>query len=208
MVLTVTERGANMNYFDAVQHRRSYYAIDGSCPVSDERLKELLVSSVKYAPSAFDCRSSRALLLLGNGHQTLWKIVLDSLRPLVPADKFPSTEQKISAMAAGYGTVLFYEDESVLKDLGERFPLYQENVSNWAEQGSGMLQYVVWTGLEAEGLGASLQHYNPLIDQAVAAAFGIPQTWRLIAQMPFGVPIAPPSPMDYGDAAARVRVVE
>ena len=197
-----------MNYFDAVQHRRSYYAISGACPISDARLKELLVASVKHAPSAFDCRSSRALLLLGNGHQTLWNIVLAALRPLVPADKFQSTEQKIASMAAGYGTILFYEDEAVLKELGERFPLYKENVSNWAEQGSGMLQYVVWTGLEAEGLGASLQHYNPLIDQQVAAAFQIPDTWRLIAQMPFGVPTAPPAPMDYGDVEARVRVVE
>ena len=30
-----------------------------------------------------------------------------------------------------------------------------------------MLQLVVWTALEAEGLGATLQHYNPLIDDEV-----------------------------------------
>ena len=29
---------------------------------------------------------------------------------------------------------------------------------------AGMLQLAVWTALAEKGLGASLQHYNPLID--------------------------------------------
>lgn len=28
-----------------------------------------------------------------------------------------------------------------------------------------MIQFAVWTALETEGLGASLQHYNPIIAQ-------------------------------------------
>lgn len=42
--------------------------------------------------------------------------------------------------------------------------------------------------LEADGIGASLQHYNPIIDEEVKRAWGIPQEWSLIAQMPFGEP--------------------
>jgi uncharacterized protein len=49
-----------------------------------------------------------------------------------------------------------------------------------------------WTSLEQEGLGASLQHYNPLIDQQVANTWGIPQDWSLKAQLVFGKPTGQP----------------
>lgn len=49
-----------------------------------------------------------------------------------------------------------------------------------------MAQLTVWTALAEENLGATLQHYNPLIDTAVANEWQLPKSWKLIAQMPFG----------------------
>jgi predicted oxidoreductase (fatty acid repression mutant protein) len=49
-----------------------------------------------------------------------------------------------------------------------------------------MLQHVLWTALEAEGLGANLQHYNPLVDAKVAEQWNLPTTWKLTAQLVFG----------------------
>lgn len=49
-----------------------------------------------------------------------------------------------------------------------------------------MHQFAIWTALEAEGLGANLQHYNPLIDEKVAAQWGIDADWVLSAQLVFG----------------------
>jgi len=49
-----------------------------------------------------------------------------------------------------------------------------------------MLQYSLWCALEAEGLGANLQHYNPLIDGKVGEAFGAGEGWSLKAQLVFG----------------------
>jgi len=46
----------------------------------------------------------------------------------------------------------------------------------------------VWTALEAEGFGANLQHYNPLIDEKIAATWNIPQVWSLKGQLVFGKP--------------------
>ncbi|MDO4224168.1 MAG: nitroreductase family protein, partial [Acinetobacter sp.] len=40
-------------------------------------------------------------------------------------------------------------------------------------------------------LGASLQHYNPIIDDEVAATFGVPASWKLRAQLVFGSVEAP-----------------
>ena len=49
-----------------------------------------------------------------------------------------------------------------------------------------MTQFAIWTALEAEGLGANLQHYNPLIDQKVASEWGVDADWELNAQLVFG----------------------
>jgi hypothetical protein len=54
-----------------------------------------------------------------------------------------------------------------------------------------MHQYVIWTALEMEGFGASLQHYNEVIEASVKAEWQIDSNWKLIAQMPFGKPTAP-----------------
>ena len=75
---------------------------------------------------------------------------------------------------------------AVVEDLQSRFPLYRDNFPRWSEQASGMLQYVVWTSLAEQNIGASLQHYNPLIDEKVREEWRLPQSWRLRAQMPFG----------------------
>ncbi len=55
----------------------------------------------------------------------------------------------------------------------------------------GILQFIVWTALETEGLGASLQHYNPLITPQVLSTWNLPSSWSLVAQLPFGKPSAP-----------------
>lgn len=50
---------------------------------------------------------------------------------------------------------------------------------------------LVWTLLEAEGLGASLQHYNPMIDERVSQEWNVPSEWRLQAQLVFGKSTGP-----------------
>ena len=69
-----------------------------------------------------------------------------------------------------------------------------------------MLQFTLWTALEDAGMGASLQHYNPLIDGQVRAAWELPESWQLIAQMPFGVPTAPAGDKQVQDGKTRMRV--
>lgn len=88
----------------------------------------------------------------------------------------------------------------------DSFPLYKDNFPVWSDHTNAMHQYVIWTALEAEGLGASLQHYNPLIDSAVQKEWNIPENWKLIAQMPFGKPLAAPGDKEYKDVDARVKI--
>ena len=46
-----------------------------------------------------------------------------------------------------------------------------------------MHQFAAWTALEAEGLGANLQHYSPLPDQKASETWNIPLEWSLKAQL-------------------------
>ena len=92
---------------------------------------------------------------------------------------------KMATFAAGTGTVLFFEDQNVVKGLQEQFPSYAENFPIWAEH-SAIAQFSTWTALHTEGLGASLQHYNPIVDEQVHAEMGYSENWKLRAQLVFG----------------------
>ena len=195
-----------MNLFEAMKNRRSRYALSAKSPISDKELEQLLRDAVQYTPSSFNSQSSRAVLLLGDNHSSLWNIVMDTLRAIVEPERFAETEAKINSFAAGYGTVLYFEDISIVEGFQKAIPNYSENFPVWSNQSAGMLQYAVWTALSAKGLGASLQHYNPIIDDAVKLKFDIPKEWKLIAQMPFGTSLSEPAPLQYNNLAERVIV--
>ncbi|MDD4722095.1 MAG: nitroreductase family protein [Acidaminococcaceae bacterium] len=195
-----------MEFYEAIKTRRTRYDIDSTATIGDNRIEEILRDAVKNAPSAFNSQSSRAILLLGENHVKLWSIVKEILCSKVSEENFAPTDAKINSFAAGHGTILYYEDMAVIKNMQEAVPTYADNFPVWSMQSAGMLQYVVWTALATEGMGASLQHYNPIIDEEVAQVFSVPKSWKLIAQMPFGSPTGEPAELEYMDLANRVLV--
>lgn len=195
-----------MKLIDIMKLRRSRYQLTPSSPISDTQLKELLEEAITYTPSAFHSQSSRTILLLGDEHLKLWDIVKETLKEIVPPKAFVNTEAKLNTFAAGYGTILYFEDQDVVSSLQKDFPTYADNFPIWSNQSSGMLQYVVWTMLAEAGLGASLQHYNPLIDEKVAKAFDVPTNWKLISQMPFGVATGEDAPLEYMPIDKRLKI--
>ena len=70
--------------------------------------------------------------------------------------------------------------------MQEQFALYADNFPVWSEQSGGMAQFSVWLILTEAGVGASLQHYNPLTDDAARQEWNVPASWKLGAQIPFG----------------------
>lgn len=191
----------------AIEGRRTYYSLSDKSPISDNEIKDILDFAILHVPSAFNSQSTRVVLLLNDNHKKLWNIVKSVLKTIVPADAFASTEAKIDgAFAAGYGTILYYEDTNVVEGLQNAFPNYSENFPVWSQQTSAMHQYTIWTLLEEAGFGASLQHYNPIIDEEVAKAFKINPKWKLIAQMPFGTPVGEVGPKEFEPLENRVVV--
>lgn len=181
-----------MEYINAIKHRRSYYGISKKSPISDEQLEKLVSEVVANTPSPFNSQSPRVVLLLNENSDKLWDIVMETLRKKVPAEKFSPTEKKVNSFKAGYGTLLYFEHVPTTEALQEQFPGYAQNFPIWAQQANGIVQYALWTALEEAGFGANVQHYNPLIDDEVKATFNIDNSWKLIAQMPFGLPTAEP----------------
>ncbi|MFX6601374.1 nitroreductase, partial [Acinetobacter baumannii] len=54
--------------------------------------------------------------------------------------------------------------------------------------------------------GASLQHYNPIIDDEVHATWDIPHHWKLRAQMVFGSIEQEASEKNYIEDDARFKI--
>ncbi|MFA2964456.1 nitroreductase family protein [Acinetobacter pittii] len=174
------------SFLELIKKRRSIYSIGKNLKHTPSELEGLIQEAVKHSPSAFNSQSSRVVILFNQSHQNFWNIVLDVLKTIVPAEALAGTEQKIQSFAAGAGTVLFFEDQDVVKGLQEQFELYADNFPVWSEHSTAIAQFAVWNVLAEQGIGASLQHYNPIIDEKINAAFDIPAQWKLRAQLVFG----------------------
>ena len=195
-----------MSAIQLFKKRRTQYALGNKIDLSKDQLEVLVREAVREAPSAFNSQSSRVVILFDEEHQKLWDIVKDTLRPLVTADQFPATEAKIDSFAAGAGTVLFFEDQNVISDLQEQFALYADKFPVFSQNSAGMTQFAVWTALADNNIGASLQHYNPIIDEAVRKMWNLPESWSLSAQMPFGSNEQGFSDKQYIEDEKRLRV--
>ncbi|MBB5337595.1 putative oxidoreductase (fatty acid repression mutant protein) [Pectinatus brassicae] len=45
-----------------------------------------------------------------------------------------------------------------------------------------------------------------MIDDKIKADFSVPDSWKLIAQMPFGQPLQAPAPIEKMTIGSRVRI--
>ena len=194
-------------FLDALKTRRSIYALGKGLPVSDARIEEILRESITHVPSAFNSQSARVVLLLGGRHDAFWNATKEILRGIVPADAFPQTEARIDGFKTAHGTVLFFEDNAVIEGLQAQFAGYKDYFPVWSGNSAGMLQFAVWTALAQEGVGASLQHYHPLVDNWVRENLGVPASWKLSAQMPFGEIKAPAGEKQFAPLEGRFKVL-
>ena len=193
------------NFLNSIKARRTIYAIGKNVTVDQAKIEETIREAVKQSPSAFNSQTSRVVTLYGESHTNFWNIVRETLRKIVPAEAFEGTNQKIDSFAAGFGTALFYEDQDVVKGLQEQFALYADNFPVWSEHSSAIAQFATWTALSEIGIGASLQHYNPIVDAEVAETYDIPANWKLRAQLVFGSIEAQAGDKPFMDDAARFK---
>ena len=112
----------------ALANRRSYYLIENESPVPDEEIVRILHEAIKHVPSAYNSQTTRIVLLLKDEHKKLWNIVKKVLKKMLTEEVFANSEKKIdTSFASGHGTVLFFEDTSVVGKFMEAYPLYSNN---------------------------------------------------------------------------------
>ncbi|KAI8799475.1 Nitroreductase-like protein [Cladochytrium replicatum] len=197
---------ASKTYWEAVKGRRSIYGLGKDVEISDDKIVELVNETVLNTPSAFNSQTARLVVLFKDDHDQFWDFVLDTLRPLVPADAFAQTEGRIAGFKGAYVTVLFFEDTAMVKSLQEQFAVFADKFPSWSRDTTAMHQHVLWTAVEAEGLGANLQHYNPVVDDKVKQHWKIPAEWELTAQLVIGSRVSEPGPKESKPLEGRVIV--
>lgn len=195
-----------MAFVDELKNRRSIYALGADVNMPEEEIVSLVKEVVRESPTAFNSQTQRVVVLFDDAHKKLWSITEEVLKPLTPEADFPATQEKLQGFANAKGTILFYEDTDVVKSLQEQFALYAENFPIWSDQASGLTQANVWTALAEKNIGANLQHYNPVIDEKVAAEWNVPANWKLRAQLVFGSIEAAPAEKQYVEDDNRFLV--
>ena len=174
-------------------------------------------------------QTTRVVILFDEHHVKLWDMTKEVLGAMIGAEAMEAgTRAKLESFQAGHGTILFFEDDEIIRGQQEAFKLYAHNFPVWGSQTNGskchyrvltprkdyhlhtlplaVVQLICWTALEKEGYGATLQHYNEVIAQRVQSDFNVPVTWNLLAQMPFGKPTGAPAPKTFKPLEDRVKV--
>ncbi|KIW90832.1 uncharacterized protein Z519_08615 [Cladophialophora bantiana CBS 173.52] len=194
-------------YLAAVRSRRSYYELEARSTIPDAKIQEIVEETLRHTPSTFNSQSTRLVLLLGAEHARLWNdIVKPAVKAIMPAEGWPATEAKLTGFQQSYGTVLLYEDPKVVSALQAQYAIFADKFPQWSEHTNAMHAHVLWTALEQEGLGASLQHYNPLIDEGICKQWKIPEDWQLKAQLVFGKPTGQPLEKTFMPMEERLKV--
>jgi len=203
---------ATSTLFDLVKSRRTYYALKSESPVPDSVIETIVQDAILHVPSSFNTQTTRVVLLLKEEHKKLWNAVLKIMEGLVAAGKVPkemfenNTKPKLEGFRNGYGTVLFFVDYESLGPIKEKFAVYADKFDPFAQESNAMSQFLVWTALEAEGFGANLQHYSPLVDADIQKEWDVPASWKLDAQLVFGTPAAGAGEKQFAPIEGRYKV--
>lgn len=188
-----------MSIIKALEERRSVYGLGKGLPIPEAELEGLIRRTTELVPDAFDMKSARVAVALGARQDALWDAIFDAFGGKV-------AREKIDGFKAAAGTILYFYDKDVVAAMQAQFPRYAERFPVWAEQANGMLQISLWAALRERGIGANIQHYDPVIDEAVRELLDVPASWALRAQMPFGGIVDRPKPKEGEDVSLRVRV--
>ncbi|MGD1823173.1 MAG: nitroreductase family protein [Pleomorphochaeta sp.] len=189
-----------MKIIETLKKRRSYYKINKNIPVFESQVFDLVKEATELVPDSFNMKSSRVVVLTKEKHDLLWDSIYEVFNGQV-------AREKIDSFKNGYGTILYFIDKSVVKSLQDQFPLYKNKFEIWTNQSVGMLELSIWSGLRELNIGASLQHYNPIIDSKVKELFNIPESYELNAQMPFGGIEAEVEPKEKENIDERVTIL-
>lgn len=91
-------------FLTAIASRRSVYVLSKKSPITNTRILELVSEALKHAPSPFNVRSTRAIVLFGAEHEALWEHAFKVVEESTPG-MIGILGPKIKGFVAAQGTV-------------------------------------------------------------------------------------------------------
>ena len=167
------------NYIEIIKKRRSYYNLSEDVDLSNEEIKYLVEDVLNTTPSHMNAQTTRVVLLFDEKSKEFWNKVNETFDNKIKEEKF-------HGFYHAKGTALFFIETDEIKKQEKDIPSYKEYFETWGHHSAAMLELNLWQALRDENIGASNQHYNPVIDSWVKEDYDLPDSWELIAEMPFG----------------------
>ena len=93
------------DFLTVTESRRSLYQLTNESTISDARIKELVVHTIKHVPSSFNSQTTRLVVVLKEKHEELWDAILEVYKVQLPADKFEHLKGRVVGFRNAYGTV-------------------------------------------------------------------------------------------------------
>ncbi|SOC42284.1 nitroreductase family protein [Salinicoccus kekensis] len=173
-------------FLDLVEKRRTVYALGTDSEYSKEDIENRIREVVKQVPTAFNSQTTRVVVLFDEANDKFWDHIYDVQKNVLEGEMWDMMSGVMTGAKKGIGTVLFFEDKEAVEVMpaqGARQEAYKQN-------NNANAQYAVWLALAEMDLGASLQHFNvgyeQGFDKGTKEMFNLPESYEMLAQMPFG----------------------
>lgn len=189
------------DYIEIIKKRRSYYNLSEDVDLTNEEIKYLVEDVMNITPSHMNAETTRIVLLFDDKSKDFWTRVNETFDNSIKEEKF-------HGFYHAKGTALIFIDMNEIWDQEINMPDYSDYFETWGHHSAAMLQLNLWQALRDEGIGASNQHYNPVIDEWVKEDYDLPDHWELVAQMPFGKIEEEPDPKDKKAIEEKLIVIE
>jgi hypothetical protein len=174
------------NFVDLIKKRRTIYALGTDSQYSKEDIENRIREVVQQVPSAFNSQTTRVVVLFDEANVKFWDHIYDVQKDVLEGEMWDMMSGVMNGAKEAIGTVLFFED----KEAVEQMPTQGARTEAYKQNNNANAQYAVWLALAEMDLGASLQHFNvgyeQGFDKGTKEMFDLPESYEMLAQMPFG----------------------
>ena len=195
-------------FVELVEKRRSVYSLGTDSQYTKNEIENRIREVVKQVPTAFNSQTTRVVVLFDEASNKFWDHIYDVQKDILEGGMKDWMSGVVNGAKNGIGTVLFFED----LDAVNKMPTAGARTEAYKQKNNANAQYAVWLALTELGLGANLQHFNigyeQGFDKATREMFNLPETYEMIAQMPFGSIEQEIGEKELIDSAVQVKVFD
>lgn len=191
-------------FTDLLKRRRSIRKLrDGPLPPG---AISRIATAASLVPSAFNAPPWH-VAIIHERRDAFWGVIEVAFRVRLNGDRRDRYLARLDGFRNGAGAVLVFEDRAAVESLKVSYQLPAETARSYGQQAIGMVQLALWLAIVDEGLATSLQHWEALIEDAVARFLDLPaERFRLTATMPLGYADEQPRELERTDPGSVISL--